>query len=66
MSLRASKASQDPAPPTVGTSSDAPPQADRIYVDNSNIAELKSTCDDAVERVRAWLMRFSKSRQLPH
>lgn len=29
------------------------PQQDRIYVDNSNLGELKSTCDDAVERVRA-------------
>lgn len=31
---------------------DLPPAEDRIYVDNSNISELKSTCDDAVERVR--------------
>jgi len=24
---------------------------ERIYVDNSNLSELKSTCDDAVDRV---------------
>lgn len=24
---------------------------DRIYVDNSNVSELKTTCDEAVERV---------------
>lgn len=33
------------------SSSSQPAKADRIYVDNSNLAELKTTCDEAVERV---------------
>ncbi|PWN92712.1 hypothetical protein FA10DRAFT_263470 [Acaromyces ingoldii] len=40
---------------------DLPPAEDRIYVDNSNISELKSTCDDAVERI---LTRSSPSASL--
>lgn len=27
------------------------PNDDRVIVDNSNLSELKATCDDAVERV---------------
>lgn len=34
-----------------------PPKEDRIYVDNSNLSDLKLTCDEAVERVSAQLRR---------
>lgn len=37
--------------PVPGTSS----EESRIFVDNTNLSELKSTCDDAVERVSSVL-----------
>lgn len=37
--------------PLIEIAGPVPPKDDRIYVDTSNVADLKATCDDAVERV---------------
>lgn len=41
----------DSADPLADVAGPLPAKDDRIYVDNSNLAELQSTCNDAVERV---------------
>lgn len=51
-SSMSSKAQQHGDTATGNGTGSVPAAEDRIYIDNTSLSELKSTCDEAVERVR--------------